>query len=199
MFAIHSSRRLAFVLGSCLLTVACGGDSGDGSTTPPVDHSQYQSDLATLQASWLAVPATAPSTLPYSGSATFTGILQMAIETAAGDLGVARRLSLTSSFATDTISGTATGFVDEYAVVLNGTLAITGGALNRSANTAIEITYSANLDGTLSGGGETYVLSGDLYGDFVGPSHLATTGIVAGSAISSFGTGYMFGSFIAAQ
>ena len=194
------SLRLALlILGSSLFTVACGGETGDGGTTPPVDYSQYQSELATLQSSWLTVPATDPLTLPLSGSATFTGVLQMAIETSAGELGVAGRLDLTSSFATNTIGGTATAFVDENAVALTGSLAITGGVLNRAANTAVEYTYGANLDGTLTGGGETFVLSGDLSGDFAGTNYLATTGIVAGTAVSSFGTGYMFGSFIAAQ
>ncbi len=182
-----------------LLLSACGGDSGTGGTTPPINYQEYQDLSAALNATWVGVSPTDPGTLPISGAASYSGYVQLSVETATGELGMAGSIDILASFLNSSLSGSASGFVDQNANQLSGTLAITGGVLDRSANTSIETTYSANLGGTLTGGGDQFVISGDVLGDFLGAEHLASSGVISGSAISGFGNGYMFGSFLVAQ
>ena len=200
MSVIHRSLHSVNVATlCCLLLAACGGDSGDGGTTPPVDYSTYQAQFAALHATWDSIAVTDPATLPDSGSATFSGVMLLDAQLGAGATSMAGTLNLAANFATDGISGTADNFIDDADIAMTGTLVISNGILDRNANTAIEYTFSSLLAGTLAGGGETYVISADLSGDFLGPSYDAVAGVIAGSAETGFGTGYLFGEFIAAQ
>ncbi|MEE9427334.1 MAG: hypothetical protein V3V25_04215 [Paracoccaceae bacterium] len=164
-----------------------------------MDYQTYQTIATGMQTTWSGTTDTDPTSLPISGSSTFAGVIDLMVETGSGELGMAGALALTANFSANSISGTATGFMDENANGLAGVLAISSGAINRGANTAIQYTYSALLGGTLTGGGETYGISADFDGDFLGIDNLATTGAITGTATSGFGTGYLFGSFIAEQ
>ncbi|MFV2001912.1 MAG: hypothetical protein ACC619_02920, partial [Paracoccaceae bacterium] len=76
---------------------------------------------------------------------------------------------------------------------------ISNGAIDRGADTAVEYTFSADLGGVLSGGGEAFDITADLSGDFFGLSFGAVAGVIAGTAITGSSSGYLFGNFIAAQ
>ena len=182
-----------------LALAGCGSDTGDGGTTPPVDYGQYQSQAATLHNTWDGIAQSDPANLPLSGVANYSGVMTITVETGAGDLGMAGEINLQSNFTTNSLSGNARYFLDENSVAYSGVLAITGGVLDRSAVIGTDDTFSANFGGTITGGGDAFGLSGDLLGDFYGANQGASTGLVAGQAISSFGTGYLFGSFIAEQ
>jgi len=186
-----------FVLLGFLLT-ACGGGGGDEQPSS-LTYSDYQAQLSTLQTTWSGVAATDPSTLPISGSATFNGVLSLSVQTSGADLDMAGALTLTSNFATDTLTGNATNFITANDAAMSGSLAITGGVLDRAANTNIAHTFSAAIDGTLGGAGDSYLIQGTLLGDFLGTGNLGTSGVVNGFATSSFGVGYMFGDFLAQQ
>ncbi|MGR3342331.1 MAG: hypothetical protein ACU0DI_03755 [Paracoccaceae bacterium] len=183
---------------ACLSAGACGGDGGGG-TTPPVDYTSYQAQSAALHAIWDAVAVTDPATLPAGGSASYTGVMRLDAQLGAGSTSMAGALNLVANFAADSISGSANNFYDDADNSMTGSLVISNGVLDRAANTAIEYTFSSVLAGTLAGGGENFVISADLSGDFLGPSFGAVVGVIAGTATTGFGSGYLFGEFIAAQ
>ncbi len=181
-----------------LVLTGCGTDTGDVDP-PAANYAAYETQFVNLRNTWGSSGYTDPTTLPAGGSASYTGVMRLSVETSAGALKMDGAMTLTSTFSTNSLSGNVRSFADQNNVAMNGSLAITGGVLDRAANTGVEYTYSANIGGTLSGGGDSFAILGDLSGDFLGPSYLATTGVVAGTATSAFGAGYMFGEFIAAQ
>lgn len=194
--ALHGVDLLIFF---CLLLAACGEDSGGGGTTPPAIYSAYQAQASALHATWASIAVTDPTTLPVSGSAAFSGIMLLDTELGAGATSTAGALNLVANFATDSISGSADNFVDDADNLMTGTLVISNGVLDRTADTSIEYTFSSLLAGILAGGGESFVISADLSGDFLGPFYDAAAGVIAGTAVTAFGSGYLFGEFIAAQ
>lgn len=167
--------------------------------TPPATFANYQEQMDDLHRAWDGVDISVPADLPYGGGATFNGVMGLTVETAAGALAINGALRVNADFTSNSLSGDVRDLVDQNENRLDGNLAITSGVLNRSANIGTDYTFGANIGGTLSGATETYTLLGDLSGDFHGPSYLATSGVVAGLVTSGFGTGYLFGSFIAGQ
>ena len=197
--ACRSMRGIILSAIFCLILSACGEDSGGGGTTPPVDYTGYQAQAGALHATWDGIAVTDPATLPVSGSAAFSGVMLLDAQLGAGATSMAGALNLVANFATDSISGNASNFVDDADNAMAGTLVMSNGVLDRAANTAIEYTFSSLLAGTLAGGGESFVISADLSGDFVGPTYGAAVGVIAGTATTGFGSGFLFGEFIAAQ
>jgi len=182
---------------SGLLLAGCAGGAVDGPVIPAPDYQSYQDEFDALTTNWNGVAVTAPSSLPISGGATYTGVMRLEVETAAGGLEMNGALALQVNFASDSLGGSAGNFVDQNDALQTGSLTISGGVIDRGANTAVDYTYGANIGGTLDGAAGNFVIQGDLSGDFLGPGAPGTQGIIAGTAISSFGTGYMFGEFIA--
>ncbi len=196
------NTRLPWLAISLGVLVSCGsggGNSGLPPTTPSTSYAEFGAKAVVLHNAWDAVAFSGPGTLPASGSAAYAGVMQLTLETGAGALKMDGAMTLTSNFSSNSLSGTARNFVDQNEFSYSGNLAITGGVLNRTANTGLEYTYSAIINGSLSGNAEVFGISGDLSGDFRGLNYGAISGVVAGSATSSFGIGYMFGDFIAEQ
>ena len=195
------SRRRAAWLVCAVLPAGCGGDDATGPvrTTPPVSYSTYDAQSAALHAAWDGAGYTAPGNLPLGGSAQFDGVMRLHLEGAGGDVPVNGALSVQVAFASDSLSGSASGFAGADGAAYSGTLAITNGALDRAADPLSEYTFSANMAGTLSAGADSYAISADVNGDFLGAAYGAMTGLVAGTATTGSGTGYVFGDFIAAR
>ncbi len=201
--ATHSTGRLRATCAAALalwIPAGCGGGGG-GAAGPgaPPDFGEYEATSNALHAQWDAVGATAPASLPYSGSASYDGVLRLRAEVAAGERKMDGRLVLNVDFATATLSGSASGFVDQAGVRLSGTLAVQHGVIDRAANLGVDYTYSSVLSGSISGPADSFAINADMSGDFIGPAHGATGGVVAGTASSGFGNGYLFGDFIAAR
>lgn len=190
--------------GICILAIAslsaCGGTDGVGvDTRPPVDYASYAAQATSLHNTWDSVPVTDPANLPVSGTAQFNGVAGLRLQTTGGELKVNGALGLNVDFASDSLSGSAGGFSDESNTGVSGTLAITGGVIDRLATVGVEYTYTANIGGTLAASSDSFAILGDIYGDFSGAGAGAALGIVAGTAQSGYGTGYVFGDFIASQ
>ncbi|MBV1868845.1 MAG: hypothetical protein KUG69_13215 [Marinosulfonomonas sp.] len=187
---------------ACVFVAACGGgaaDDGHSSTTPPPTqptYAGYEIASAGLHSTWDIVAATDPSTLPISGTAEFAGVIRLDVENSTGEISIDGALALQADFGTSSISGAASQFVDENEGVYSGDLSLTNGVIDPAADLSTEYTFTGNLDGALTGAGETYAITSNLSGDFVSPTTGAVKGVVAGSAISSFGTGYVYGVFI---
>ncbi len=195
--------RAARLLAAGLLPLAgCGGAGGSGGGTGPIppSWSAYEERQAALQAQWGSIAPTAPASLPYSGSAHYAGVLRLRAEQAVGERLMDGSLALDVSFASGTFSGSAGSFVDSSGTLMSGSLSVSGGVIDRAADLNTGYTYSANLDGTLSGPADSFQISADLSGDFRGSAWQAASGVVAGTAQSAgLANGYLFGDFIAAR
>ncbi len=189
---------MVWLAGAAVLS-GCGGDdlSGPVRTTPPVSYAAYDAQSAALHATWDPAGFTPPASLPLSGAAQFAGVMRLHLEGAAGDIPLNGATVLNVAFASNSLSGSASGFVgvsgDQYA----GTLTVVNGTIDRAADPQNQYTFSANMSGTLSGAAGSFALTADMNGDFLGANHGAASGLVAGSLASAAGTGYLFGDFIA--
>lgn len=193
-----------WIAGLVLILSGCGGSSGDPDSDPiglppPIHFDVYEAQWAELQATWGSTSISDPATLPMSGTASYAGVLRLDMENAAGEVSVDGKLNLSVSFADNNITGTANKFVDPNDARYLGELTLSNGFLDRAADPAVDYTFNADLTGTLIGGGDVYDLNAGLSGDFLGPGQGAVSGQLAGSADSSFGSGYLFGEFVAQQ
>ncbi len=198
IFYNYWSSRLVWLFFGVLLS-GCGGADSDGGTSPPIDYLEYEERIVALGATWNGVATTDPTTLPISGVANYSGYLRLNIETGVGDLALSSTLEIAADFTSDGVTGVASEFVGENSEFYNGSLDITGGFIDRLAIPTNSSTFSANIGGTLNGNSESYLISGDIYGDFLGQSSTGSVGGATGTATSSFGSGYMFGSFLVQQ
>ena len=186
---LSASRTLAIALtGSAALLSGCGG-------TQLLSFDETVLAEGALVTKWGGIVPTVPSTLPPGGSATYDGYIIAA--TPSDEFVVAGELEMIANFLTPEVTGTARNFVDENDVRLGGTLAITNGAINRAATTNPDFTFVADLDGTLTDPGDSYLVDGTLSGDFFGTSYGAVFGPVGGTVTADFGTLALDGVFIA--
>ena len=199
LLATNITNRSSLHLLLLLALTACGGGGDEAVSVPPVDYAGYQAQWAILQAAWTGVTITDPTTLPISGTAVLGGVMNMTAQSTTGLRDMSGTVTLSTVFSTNSLSGNASNFIDDKNSAMSGILAITGGILDRGVNTSVSPVFSANIDGTLSGGGDSFQINGDLAGSFLGPSNLGVSGIVNGFATSAFGTGFLFGGFFAEQ
>jgi hypothetical protein len=125
--------------------------------------------------------------------------MNMTAQSTTGSRDMSGAVTLSTVFSANSLSGNASNFMDDKNSAMSGTLTITGGILDRGVDTSVSPVFSANIDGTLSGGGDNFQINGDLAGSFLGSSNLGVSGIISGFATSAFGTGYLFGFFLAEQ
>lgn len=198
-FNLRGKALRSSLIAVSFVLAGCGGDDAGVTlpTTPPVSYPALAAQSGALHAAWDGVPYTDPATLPPSGSAQYQGVIGLIVETAGGPLAINGGMTLAASFATDTLSGAANGFVDENALTYSGALAIANGAIDRGAVVGSDYTYSATLGGTLTSIADSFSILGDIHGDFHGATFSATSGVVTGAATSGIGVGYLFGDFIA--
>lgn len=185
-----------------LVLAACGGagiPDDERPQSPAKSYVEYQAQAVALHSQWDLAGATDPSTLPFGGSAHYDGVVELRFQTSAGDLFMDGGLHLDVDFAANQISGNAGSFVQQDENPVSGSLAISGGVIDRGANPAVEYTYSAIIAGTLTTSTDSFVVGGDIHGDFLGAAQQSVAGIVAGNAQSNMGVGYVFGDFIAEQ
>ena len=188
----------AALIGLPLGLAACGNEGGGlGQTRPPVNYATLSAQRSALQANWAGQSATVPTTLPASGTASFAGVMSLDAQTAAGNLSMAAELAVDADFATSTISGRADGFRDEFGVNFQGAVTLTNGFIDRRADPATDPTVLADVNGTLTGGGDAFSISATMNGAFLGAGAQAVTGTINGTAASSFGSGYLTGDIIA--
>ena len=177
----------------------CGTAGPSSAPSPPLDYAAYDAQATALHTTWDSAGFTDPATLPAGGGAAFYGVMHLRMENGSTEVLANGRMRLDVSFATSSLSGSAGSFAAKSGTFYDGALQISGGALDRAATPATGYTYTANLDGTLSGGGSDFILSGDLSGDFLGPGYNAASGVLAGTTATGGANGYLFGNFIAAR
>lgn len=176
-----------------------GGEGGVGKTPPPVTYAEYQALDQSLRATYGGQAFTDPATLPTVGGATYTGVMTLTTGPAVGSLALGGALTLNANFGGQTISGRADTFVDQTDQAYSGRLDLTNGAIDVNADPNLAYTFSADLDGTLTGGGVSLTIDADLFGDFLGAAADSATGVVSGSVTGGGGSDFVYGDFIAAE
>ncbi|MEM9971528.1 MAG: hypothetical protein AAF762_10575 [Pseudomonadota bacterium] len=122
--------------------------------------------------------------IPTTGTARYEGYL--GIDT--GYSNVIGDLDVEVDFAADTVSGRATDFVSASDIDYGGSLDITGGFIDRSADTALGDPHViADVDGTLSSDGIMSEVDGQLRTTFYGPGREVLSGYVSGTVENQFG------------
>ncbi|WP_373635548.1 hypothetical protein [Yoonia sp. SS1-5] len=131
-----------------------------------------------------------PASLPVTGAPTYTGTLNFVLnEGGAGDVTYTGDLSLTASFAGDTITGDVSNFTDSDAETYTGTLTLINGDIDRGAGAGINPVF-ADLDGSLTRASDAQVLESGaaIGGEFFGSAGAATPEEVRGTVTGSFCT-----------
>ena len=191
------NRPCAFTVPVLAFLAGCGGDAGVGNTPPPVSYAAYAAQDAALRSAHSSLPYSDPASLPGIGSASYSGVMVLEAGTPSGPLGLSGGFDLTADFAASTISGQAGSFADDNNIAWSGSLPLTNGQIDRLANPATEYTLTADLAGTISGGGNSLTIAAALSGDFLGAGHDAVQGVISGTATGASGSDYLFGDFIA--
>jgi len=206
----------------CLILAACGGGGGSGEAArdPVIPGPSTPDDAAPgtvtgpraaatdLLDDWAPgdVPTyTALSAVPTTGGASYAGFLFGDLSdgdgTATDSLFGSLTLAVTFSASAVDFDGSATDFIDSRDDPLSGSLAVSGGTLNRSGNTASDATLrGVSVAGTLrAGDGTTLDVGVQLEGDFLGTTAEAVGGEAIGR-VTVAGTSQDFdGGFIAAE
>ena len=162
-------------LGLAILAGSAGCDQFAFDDPPTTDEQAFlalQQETLALQDATGNLDVTPVADLPVVGSATYEGTARIALDPLAGGTGseLIGEASITADFETATLTGQADGF---YGTVnggevtsFGGTLFLSEGAIDASRAGGDQI--GANLNGTLSGGGNTLVVNGGITGNFLG-------------------------------
>jgi len=183
---LNFKTALPFAL--AILVAGCGGSS-----TGATSFKSIETAGNALSNEIFSVPYTDPSTLPTSGSASYNGYIGVTVDNA---IDVAGELELTADFASDNITGSAFNFFDRNENAYAGTLEVSNGGFDRTADTSSEFTFGADLDGTLSNSGENIQVDASLDGDFTGSDYRYVEGTVFGRARTSEGWFSLDGGFV---
>ena len=155
---------------------ACGGNN------QPADLSLQEIGERgiALQETVSTIPYTDPATLPTRSSATYSGFVATGV---GPDVLVGGQLELTASFAGNGgIDGRIFNISDTDGISYRGELEIGNGEIDRGADTSVEFTFNADIDGAVRGGGQTVSVDGTLLGDFSGSNHQYVQGFIDGTA-----------------
>ncbi len=141
---------------------------------------------------WEATSFTDPSTLPHTGSAIYSGVLDISstVLSASGDL------SISANFATSEISGLGQNFEIAGGLNLIGTLNLTSGTLCHCADPNTHFTFSSTIGGQLTQNSNQYLISGFLGGDFKGANYEAVLGVLSGTIAHNSTSNSFVGQFV---
>ena len=156
---------------------ACGGG---GSTTGGASYSDREAVALNLASDLESLGYSDPASLPFTtGEVRYLGAIG-AVDYY-GDR-IIGDLKMNVRFADSSMSGTADNFIDSYNDRYTGSLAITNGFIDRTADTDVEYTFVADVDGVLSANGFNTVVDALMLGDFTGTSQQGMIGILDGTA-----------------
>ena len=131
------------------------------------------------------------SAIPTTGDATYEGLI--GYEQA--DFAVIGDLLVGFNFQSNAISGNASNFLDSDGVRYQGSLALSNGNIDRTADPDTDFQFEADLGGDLQAGGQTFTVDSTLVGDFLGPQREGIAGFVFGEIDGPDGTIFVDGEF----
>jgi hypothetical protein len=144
----------------------------DSTTTEDEAYLALQAETLALRDATEFLSVTDAVDLPTTGSATYEGTALIAMDAPTG--GVASELigdaSIVADFEAATVSGQADGFYGTVnggdVAAFEGTIFVSQGTIDSSNVGNDQI--AADVNGTLSGGGDTLVVDGAVAGNFLG-------------------------------
>lgn len=160
-------------------TTSSGGSSGGSGSSDERTLQDALRGAEQLLAEVALLDFSQASDIPLSGSASYEGYI--VADSPGLDNGFIGDLAMSVDFGTSAITGTASNFLDEAETNYSGTLNVSNGSINRTANPATDFQFAADLDGVISGGGQDYTFDSDLRGSFVGTNQDAMLGEVGGT------------------
>lgn len=176
---LNKSLSLMGAVSMSLALSACGSS----------DSFAKMEDRATALAVKYAEP-TATETMPTEGTATYKGYAGYSDNPDAENADYMSNVTLNANFADATIDGSLTNFRDANNRKLAGSVDVTDG-------TIVDNEFSANLSGTLSQDDESGIVSGDMYGAFLGEGAEAVVGAMSGGINIGDADFPLYGVFIA--
>jgi hypothetical protein len=185
--------------GTLALLAGCGG----GGDSEVATFTQMEADARAAAQGYIdpdtgALLAAERTSLPNSGTASYDGYVGGEVDGA----GLIGELSLDVAFAVGdngTITGSATNFQHETQGAYTGTLTVNNGNILPGGAPGTADTVAADLQGTLSNGGDDYATDIALDGAFLGGTGPDTPAAVAGGAVGNVGGGLFDGIFIVVQ
>ncbi len=157
------------------------------------------SDFETLVQYAAALDVTPAAQLPDSGAVAYGGAVVLNLPTGGAHLAHIADLAVTVNFgpADTPMTGTLDNFQAVDGSSLGGVLTISGGAFDPGADPGTAYQFTALLSGNLSDAGNTYVIDGDIAGDFRGRNGDAILGVVYGDITGPAGVDIFDGAFAA--
>jgi hypothetical protein len=178
--------RTLLALTTFAALTACGGA---GSQIGGVDHTD--SEILSYNDLQNTLDYSNPGDLP-AGQATYRGDITFV----SGSQGMEGDISILARFDDEAVSGQVSHLVHTNGSAYSGILTIADGDIDILADPNDDWTYRADVDGTLTGGGQNLQIAGEIAGDFYGPGAQYTGGLAAIEACGPTCTVYD-GEFIA--
>ena len=138
----------------------------------------------------IALGISEASGIPTADTAQYSGY--MGATDWAGNA-IVGEMSMSINFASDEVSGSARGFVDTDDINYNGSLEISGGSINRSADPVTEWQLQADVGGVISDGEQNTLVQAIMLGDFHGDTQQGILGVLEGTATNREGTAVLSG------
>jgi hypothetical protein len=162
--------RIWIGLIAALLLTGCGG------VMDALEYADLAQEAQGRNARVAELANTSFASMPDTGSVSYTGHASLAYSTGGAEVILLGNASVVADFGSDVISGQADHFfggtgisdVQDY----DGALAFDGVIGLRRPNS-----FDAVIEGAISGGGQSFVLSGPLLGDFRGQGGQAISAI----------------------
>lgn len=171
----------------CLLLCSCGGSGGSGVDPQLAALETMRADANRLVEDFSPLSYTDLAIVPTVGTATYQGYLSAQLsntsdgitDTLIGDL------SLQVDFAaSNMVTGSAEGFLDENGAPLVGTLTLSNGSLDRDGDPNTDATFTFEGSGQLIDvAGQTLILSTNFEGDFLEDNYSGVGGDILGQVI----------------
>lgn len=162
---------------SLIMLAACGGGEGSGIQVEPLTPIEIlRIEAQRLTDAVDGLSATAPSVVPDSGGATYSGIGTFAYlpESSLGD-GVGGNMTIDVSFADDEVTGQIVNFYSRDGDAREGLITLSNGQIVRTTD---GVAVVADVSGTLEILSDVRDLNGDLAGAFLGESGDYVSGLI---------------------
>ena len=195
---VRSKSSAALVI--LALLSSCGAAVEENNDVDTTALQRMRAESSQLVASFLPIDYTDMARVPIMGSASYNGYISAQLSNRSDDVTdtLIGELHLEVDFAaSDMVTGSADGFLDDTGSALTGTLNLSGGSLDRDGDPNTDATFTFEGTGELvNAGGRTLVLLTTFEGDFLEENLSGVGGDVLGQVIVDGSTQSLGGFFI---
>ena len=162
-----------------------GCDSTTTLTSAEQDYNEAAMAYNDMRSDVLALPLSTSADMPNRGTATYSGYSTLLMDTPTADTALVGDARIVANFDADSLTGDLTNFVGSVnggeSQAFNGSIALRNGEIG--ATTASRLT--ADVNGSLSGGGNTVSINGDVAGDFRSDGQLNAAALTASESAAT--------------